>query len=130
MEVQEVSCAFEIAPAAWAQQAVGADFGEAAGEDVLEESCEEGVHRECDTARFTGAGVRVAEGDVVLLEAFDAVVGERDAVDVAREIEQGVLAGADLLHVDGPPLIPDGGIDLLIQAGAGERGMELHAKDA
>ena len=52
MEVQEVSCAFEIAPAAWAQQAVGADLGEAAREYMLEKTGEEGLHREPDAPGF------------------------------------------------------------------------------
>ena len=72
----------------------------------------------------------VAESNVVLVEAFDAVVGEYDAIDVARQIEQGLLTGTNLLHVHGRSLFPDGRIDLLMQAGAGKRSTQLCAKDA
>lgn len=105
--------AFETGLAAWAEQAIRADFGEAAREHVLEESSEEGLDGKRDTPGITGAGVRVAESDAVLLEVLDAVVGEGDAIDVTREVEQGVLTRADLLHVHGPRLLPHCGIDLL-----------------
>ena len=49
---EEVSRAFEMRPAAWAQQAIGADLGKAAREYVLEELGEEGLDRELDTPRF------------------------------------------------------------------------------
>jgi hypothetical protein len=52
VELEEVARAFEIGPAAWTQQAVGADLGESAREYVLEKSCEESLHRERDTPRF------------------------------------------------------------------------------
>ena len=96
----------------------------------MEESCEEGLYRKRDTPRLTCARVSVAESDAFLLEAFDAVVVERDALDVAREIGQGVLARADLLHVHGPALLPHSWIDVLIQAVTGEGGADLRVKDA
>lgn len=46
------------------------------------------------------------------MEADESVIGERDAIDVAGEIERGLLPGTDLLHVHIPRLRPDAGIDL------------------
>jgi len=53
MAVKKIPRAFQVGPAAGAQKSVGTDFGEAAGEYVLEKSCKEGVHGERDTPRFT-----------------------------------------------------------------------------
>jgi len=74
--------------------------------------------------------VSVAESNAAVLEALDAVVVERDAIDVAREIAQSMLAGADVLHVHDPPLVPHCRIDLLIQTGTGEGSAQLRAKEA
>ena len=73
-----------------------------------------------------------AEGDVVLLEAVDTVVGECDVIDVAREVEQGMLTGSDLLsscrrsrlhvtkgHLSSPPWIRDRRIKRTAQQGVG-----------
>jgi hypothetical protein len=53
LRVEKVSRAFEIRPAAGAEQTVGADLGEAAREDVLEKAREESVHRKRETARLS-----------------------------------------------------------------------------
>jgi len=52
MKVEEVSRTFQIGTTARAQQAVGANFGEAAREYVLKKAREESLHRKCDTARL------------------------------------------------------------------------------
>jgi len=76
----------EVPAATGAHEPVGADLGEAAGEDVLEEAGEEGLHRDGEAPGLMSAGVGVAEGDMAVGEALQALVGEGDAVDVAREI--------------------------------------------
>jgi len=58
------------------------------------------------------AGIDVAEGDAVVFEGFDAVVGQSDAVDVAGEIFGGVLTVSCELSVDVPGLAEDRRIDL------------------
>ena len=46
VELQQMTGALEIGPAGRTQEAIGADLGEAAREDVLEEARDERVHRE------------------------------------------------------------------------------------
>ena len=87
MELQQVARAVEVWPAGRAQETRGADLGEARGEDVLEEAGDEDVHRERQAPGLARAGVGVAEGDAAVLKAFDAVVGEGDAVDVAGDVD-------------------------------------------
>lgn len=58
------------------------------------------------------ARVRVAEGDAAVLEAFETLVGECHAIDIAREIERGMLTAADRLDVDGPGALPHDRIEL------------------
>jgi len=103
---------------------------------VLEEAANEGVHRQRQAPGLPGARVGVAEGDMAMVEAFDAVVGEGDAVDVAGEIEGGVGAGADRLDVDRPAPLPYGGIAMIfgmlplalaIGEGAEQRAPMAHA---
>jgi hypothetical protein len=99
---EKLSGAFEIVAAGRAQKAVVADLGEAAREDVLEEPCDELLGRQRQAPGLAGAAVGVAEGDAAVFEALDTVVGQGDTIDVAREVEGGLFAGADLLDVDPP----------------------------
>ena len=111
--------ALEALAGGGAKEAVVADLGESAGKDVLEEAGDEVLDRERHAAGLVGSGVGVAESDPAVLEAFDAVVGEGDAVDVAREVEGGALAVADLLDVDNPRgvPVPEVGIGFLVETG-------------
>ena len=68
---------------------------------------DEGVNRQGETMGFAGARVDVAEGDPLAVEDFDAVVGQGDAMDVARQVLGGVVAVAGVLEVDGPGLAED-----------------------
>ena len=129
VKIQEVSGALEIRAARGTQEAIVPDLGEATGEDVLEESRDERVHREGETSGLVRARVGVAEGDPALVESVQAVVGERDAVDVAREIERGLLAAADRLEVDRPGFLPHARIDRAAQSRTGQRIAHLRAKD-
>jgi hypothetical protein len=111
--LQEGARAFEVTLAGGAQQAVGADFGEPLGKHVLEESGDEASRGERQAPGACAPRIGVAEGDLVVLEALDAMVGESDAVDVAGEIEGGLVAGADLVDVDVPGFRADLTRDLL-----------------
>jgi hypothetical protein len=81
-----LSCALEVGLPAGAEEAVGTDLGEAAGEDVLNKAVEEGADGEGEAPRLVGAGVGVADGDAVVRQALEALVGEGDAIDVAGEV--------------------------------------------
>jgi hypothetical protein len=118
VKLEQVADTLEILATGRTQQAVGADLGEAAREDVLEKARDEDIDRQCHALALVSARVRVSEGDVVVFEAFEAVVGKGHAVDVAREVERGLLAAADLLDMDDPRPLPCGGIEITIQAGA------------
>jgi len=123
--------ALEVLAGGGAEETVVADLGEAAGKDVLEEAGDEVLDEESHAAALVGSGVGVAESDPAVLEAFDAVVGEGDAVDVAREVEGRALAVADLLDVGDPGcvLVPEVGIGFLFEAGTYEGVSQLGAKD-
>ena len=123
--------ALEVLAGGGAEEAVVADLGEAAWKDVLEETGDEVLNEERHAAGLVGSGVGVGEGDPAVLEAFDAVVGESDAVDVAREVEGRALAVADLLDVGDPGcvVVPEVGIGFLFEAGAYEGVSHLGAKD-
>ena len=71
----------------------------------------------------------VAEGDATVFKAFEAVVGERDVVDVAREVARRMLPAADLLHVDRPGFLPHARIDHAAQARPDQGVAHLRAKD-
>lgn len=63
------------------------------------------------------------------MKDFDTIVGERDAGDVAREVEHGMLATADLLDVDGPAAFQTLGSISSPEAGSFEVIAELRAED-
>jgi len=129
--LEEVAGAIEVLAGGGAEEAVVADLGETAGKDVLEEAGNEVLDLERHAAGLEGSGVGVAEGDLVVLEAFDAVVGEGDTVDVAREVEGRALAVADLLDVGDPGFVfvPKVGIGFVYEPGTSEGVSHLGAKD-
>ncbi len=123
--------ALEITAATGTQETVRADLGEAPGKYVLEEASDEDLCRQALTPCLLGARVRVAEGDALVLKPLEPIVRKGHAVDVPREIERGLLTGADLLDVDRPGALPDSWINLLnlsIEAGPPERVAQLRAK--
>jgi len=79
-----------------------ADLDEALGQDMLEEAAEELGRVECAGALALLLAVAVAEADGVIIGLGDGGVGEGDAVEVAGEIAQRLVAGADGLGVDNP----------------------------
>jgi len=76
-------------------QSVVADFHESRGQDVLEEAADELRRRQLHMAHFLRLRLAVAERDAVAVVGVDGGIGDGDAVDVAREVAQGVLAVAD-----------------------------------
>ncbi|MCI0435224.1 MAG: hypothetical protein L0271_16525 [Gemmatimonadetes bacterium] len=127
--LQEMTSALEFFVMAGAEQTIGADSGEAAREHVEQEAVEEVVDRERHAAGFVGPGVSIAEGDLAVGEAFNAVIAERDAIDVAREVQRGVLAPANRLDVHDPASAPDRGIQRSSEAGAQQSIAQLGAED-
>lgn len=70
---------------------------------------------------LAGAILAVTEDDVLAVEALDAAIGDGDAVNVATEVLQHLLAGAGMLAVDDPSPSPGSGADardqlLLVQS--------------
>lgn len=95
----------------------------------MEEATEEDVRRKGLTPRLVRARVCVAEGDALVVKPLEPIVREGHAVDVPREIERGLLTGADRLDVDRPGALPDVRINRAIEAGPPERVTQLRAKD-
>jgi hypothetical protein len=83
-------------------QAEVTDFDEALGQDMLQEAAEELVRVECAGALALLLAVAVAEADGVIIGLADGGVGEGDAVEIAGEIAQRLVAGSDGLGVDNP----------------------------
>lgn len=69
-----------------AEESVAADLLKAFGQDVLEKARDEGVDWQGETSGLVCARAGIAEGDAAVLEGFDAVVGEGDAMDIAGEV--------------------------------------------
>ena len=89
-------------------EAVVADLAEPGREDVLEEPADELLGIEAGGSWLAGGAVAETEDDFPVVVAQDGGVGEGDAEDVACEIGQRLVAGADRLGVDHPGLAPDG----------------------
>ena len=98
MEIQQVPGPLEIRPRGGTREPIVADLGKAPQQDVVEEARDERVHWERDAARLLRARVRVAEGDAPVRERLQALIGERDVMDVAREMADRLRAPTDLLH--------------------------------
>jgi hypothetical protein len=92
-------------------QTVVAHLAEAGREHVLEETADELLRFKAGGAGLSGFAVAIPEHDELIIVAQDGGVGEGDAVDVARQVGQRVVAGADGLGVHDPGLAPDCGRD-------------------
>jgi hypothetical protein len=95
-----------------AVEAVVADLGEAAREDVREESRDEPLRGERAVLDDGASVVAVSEGDDSVVEAFETRVGDRDPEDVASEVLEDGVTGTGVLDVDDPLLAPSAGRDL------------------
>jgi len=120
---------FERGAPAGAQEAVPADLREPARQDVLEKAREKTVNRQRHGARLAGGRVRVPKGDAPVGEAGEPLIGQPDAIDVAREIERRLCARADLLDMDGPPTSPDARVDGGCHARAPKRAPHVRAEN-
>lgn len=100
VEIKQASGTREILTASGTQETVVADLGEAAREHVLEKARNERVHRERHAPCLLGARMGVAKRDAGVLEPFERMVAEGDAIDVAREIARGVVTAPDLLDME------------------------------
>ena len=129
MQREQLARALEGGAPAGTQEAVPADLRETARQDVLEKAREKTVNGQRDGARLVGGRARVPKGDTPVGKAGEPLIRQGHAIDVAREIERRLRAGANLLHVDGPPAPPDAWIDLVLEARARERGPHPGAEE-
>lgn len=129
IQLEQMASAFSRAGGGRSEESVAADLLKTLGEDMLEEARDEAVGGQDEAFGLMGTGIDVAEGDAVVFEGFDAVVGQRDAMDVAGEILGGVLAAARELKVDVPGLVEERRIDLIEQTRPVKGVADLGAED-
>ena len=88
------------------EKTIVANTHEAVGEDMQEEAAQELRDRKFEFALLVAvSGVPPAEGDLVLLEIDDAMVGNGDTVGVAAQVFQNMIGAAERrLAVDYPVL--------------------------
>jgi hypothetical protein len=84
---------------------------------VLEEAVDELIGREGAELELAGIGRAIVEGDLVVFELDQATVADSDPKDVGSEILEGRAAVANRFAVDNPVLLPDGGRNILGEAG-------------
>lgn len=129
VEPKQLAGTLALACGGGAEESVAADLLEAFGEDVLEKARDEGMDGKGETSSLVCARAGIAEGDAAVLEGFDAVVGEGDAMDIAGEVLGGVLAVASVLEVDVPGCAEDRRIDLSQEILTVEGVADLGAED-
>ena len=109
--LEESACGGELGgDVAGCEQAMMADLDEASGQDVQDEASEKLGGGERD--RLASAG---AEGDGLIVERDEALVGEADAMGVAAEVTKDLVAVAEGgFAVDDPALLfelVEGGVE-------------------
>jgi ribosomal protein L15 len=92
-------------------QPVVAHFHESAGQHVLQEAADELFRRQRHALDLLRCGVAVAKRHGIAGVLADGGIAKGDAVDVAREVAQRVLAVADGLGVHRPVALPRFGGD-------------------
>src|SRR5262249_5315614 len=107
-----------------------ADLVQAFWQHVLQGPARELVPPQGRVNPAAGGPLLVADGDAGVVEVDDAVVGDGNAVDIAREILEhgfGTVAPGRAMH---DPGLPPGGLgNDEIGPALGERGPELAAHD-
>ena len=78
---------------------------------------DEFIGREGAELDLAGIGRAIVEGDLVVFELDQTAVADGDSKDVGCEILEGRAAVADRFAVDNPVLLPDGGGDIVGEAG-------------
>src|SRR5712691_7368047 len=112
-----------------APEAVVADLGAAAWEDVLEESLEKLDAGERDAARLVRPIVLIAKRHVVVGHRLQSAVRDRDAEHIPTQIVEDSLTAAGVLGMDHPRRRPDFGRYLVEYPRAAKAGAHLRAKD-
>src|SRR5438876_5514239 len=91
------------------EDAVIANFGEAFGQNVLKEAVNELGGGQRDMADLLSLVVAVAKTDDVVVERFQAAVGDGDAENVAGQIVEHLVATSRVLGMNDPANLPHGG---------------------
>ena len=92
------------------QESEGTDADKAAGENMEKKTAQELWRAECHLSVLVPVGIILpAEGNLVMLEGQETVVGDGDAMGVAGEITQHMMGTAEgWLGVDDPVLTEQG----------------------
>src|SRR6185503_17234439 len=89
------------------EDAVVTDFGETARQDMLHEAFEKLDSGEGRSFQPLSTIISIAECDVVVVNGFDATVGDGDAKDITGEIFQNLVARTSMFGMHDPVLFPD-----------------------
>ena len=103
---QQLSGAFELGLAGWAEDAVITNFGRAARQDVLQEAMDELESGKCDLSNLMRSIVGVAKTNLPIFDGFQAAVGDSDAENIACQILEDSVASASRLGMHDPFLLP------------------------
>ena len=98
-----------------AEAAVVTHLAEPFGQDVLQETVNEVERLQGTGLPLTGPRIGVDETDLVVFEAHDTLVTDRDLENVRRQVleRRGAIADGQAMH--DPVLLPDGGRDVAEQ---------------
>jgi hypothetical protein len=103
---QQLSGAFELGLAGWAEDAVITNFGRAARQDVLQEAMDELESGKCDLSNLMRSIVGVAKTNLPIFDGFQAAVGDSNAENIACQILEDSVASASRLGMHDPFLLP------------------------
>ena len=105
----------ELGGARRAEEAVVADLGEVAGQDMLEEASDEFGGGDGAELDGVGAAISIRESNSTILETLQSAIGDGDAKEVTAEVGKDLLAASGMLAVHDPFLflVPDSGRDLI-----------------
>ena len=81
-------------------------LGTAPRKDMLQESADELDARQRDMTDLMGFMIAIVESNEVLVDGFQAVVGDGDAEDVACQIVQDLFSAAGVLAMNDPVFLP------------------------
>ena len=87
-------------------QAVRADFDKTLRQQVLEESLDELLGRQCKVSHLLRLVVAIAKSHLSIFKLFQPAVGDGDPEDISGQVVEDLISGASVPTVDVPVLIP------------------------
>lgn len=126
---QDIAGHFKEIAVGVSKQTIVSDLLEVFGQHMLQEAMDEIKRRQGFEIPRLGFGILAAEGDLVVINRNETVIGDGNPEDIAGQIDGGLPAGTDRFAMHDPVFLPDLAWDQVEQFGFFQFISELGLED-